>query len=219
MLLSGRVMTGEQLPRAGRRQPKSVLDGSRSRSEGTSMSRIPPLARSEFSQELHELTAHLSDGDLGSTRVFAHVPDLAVAWLDFLAAMRDPGPMPPRIIELVRLRVAFLNQCPRCMSLRLDPDDIDETTVCSLEAPSTLDDLTDAERTAVLFGERMATDHGAVNDEMFAQLAEHFTTPQIVELLMRTATFVGFGRLGAVLRLVDDLPDQYRAEGTLHFAT
>ena len=52
-----------------------------------------------------------------------------------------------------------------------------------------------------------------IGDETFARLREHFDEPEIVELCMNVALFVGFGRMGAVLHMVDDLPDRFQADG------
>jgi hypothetical protein len=58
----------------------------------------------------------------------------------------------------------------------------------------------------------MATDHLAIGDETFDRLREHFSEPEIVELCMNVALFVGFGRLGSALHMVDDLPEHFRDE-------
>ena len=183
------------------------------------MSRIPPLDRADFSPELQAATAHIPDDSLGSLRVFGHAPELALAWLHLVEAVYRTGLLPPRTVELVRLRVASHNQCPRCMSLRLDPEEIDEETVCHLDSMpvDSLEGLNDAERAAVRFGELLATDHHQIDDEMFVELAEHYSAAEITELVLKVGTFVGFGRLGAAIRLIDDLPEQYAKVGRLTF--
>ena len=91
-------------------------------------------------------------------------------------------------------------------------DGLTEDLVCSLERPEEADDLTDAEKAAVKFGELMATDHLRIDDAMYEELKKHFTQPQIVELGMIVAFFVGFGRLAATFHMVDELPDAFREE-------
>ena len=59
----------------------------------------------------------------------------------------------------------------------------------------------------------MATNHLAITDETFDGLREHFSEPEIVELCMNVALFVGFGRMGAALHMVDDLPEHFQGEG------
>ena len=67
-----------------------------------------------------------------------------------------------------------------------------------------LDDLasdlfTPRERAALRFAELMATDHLKINDAQFDELRRHFSEAEIVELGVWTATFIGFGRLNAVI--------------------
>src|ERR1700759_1011617 len=145
--------------------------------------------------------------------VYAQRPEVAGALETVPAAMRDSGTLPPRLVELVRLRVAFHNQCRSCMALRYQPDLIDEDLVCSLERPAEMPGLTDAERAALDFADRFATHHRSSDDAVRARLREHFDEGEIVELSMRCAMFVGFGRMAATLRLVDHLPESFREPG------
>jgi AhpD family alkylhydroperoxidase len=149
---------------------------------------------------------------LGLLRVLAQRPDLTNAFLDFRAEVNDASRLPARLVELVRLRVAFHNQCRSCMALRSASgaaDGVTEGLVCSLQAPEEAEDLTDAEKAALAYADLLATDHLAVDDRMFDRLREHFPEPEIVELGFRLALFVGLGRLSATWDLVDDLPERF----------
>lgn len=149
-------------------------------------------------------------------RIYAHRPELAQAFLAFGKALREERVLPDRLVELVRLRVAFWNQCRSCMATRYGEafrDGLTEELVCSLERPEEAEDLTEAERAALAFADRFATDHLSIDDATFDRLREHFGEPEIVELCFHAGLFVGFGRMGAVLHMVDDLPEGFRAEG------
>lgn len=148
-------------------------------------------------------------------QIYAQRPPLAAKFLEFGRTLRDERLLPDRLIELVRLRVAFRNQCRSCMAVRYEEgiaDGLTEELVCSLEHPQEADDLTEAERAAIAFGDLMATNHLAIGDETFDRLREHFGEPEIVELCMNVALFVGFGRMGAALHMVDDLPERFRSD-------
>lgn len=148
-------------------------------------------------------------------QIYAQRPEIAQAFLAFGRALREERLLPDRLIELVRLRVAFWNQCRSCMAVRYAEgleDGLTEALVCSLERPEEAPDLTDAERAAIAYADLAATDHHAISDETFDRLREDFTEPEIMELLFNVALFVGFGRMGAALHMVDDLPDRYRAD-------
>ena len=62
-------------------------------------------------------------------------------------------------------------------------------------------DITDREKLAVRFAQRMATDHHSMDDEFFEQLHQEFTDPEIFELGMITGQFIGYGRLISILDL------------------
>jgi alkylhydroperoxidase family enzyme len=86
---------------------------------------------------------------------------------------------------------------------------VDEDLVCELRRPDEAADLTDAEREALHFADKMATDHLSVDDSTFDRLRLHFAEDEIVELGMNIALFVGFGRLASAWDLVDHLPDNF----------
>lgn len=127
----------------------------------------------------------------------------------FSAELRQGARLPPRLIELLRLRIAFHNQCRYCMSMRygaaLD-DGLTENLVCSLEKPADDPDLTSAEKAALAFADRFATDHLAIDAAMLAGLRQHFDADALADLGALAACFTGFGRMGAVFDGGEDLP-------------
>jgi alkylhydroperoxidase family enzyme len=150
-------------------------------------------------------------------RIFANVPEMAAAFAAFSGAvLREHRTLPARLTELVRLRVAFHNQCRSCMAARYLPtEEVDEDLVCSLERPYEADDLSGAERAALAYADALATNHLSVGDAEYDELRRHFTEPEIVELGMNIAIFVGFGRLEATWDMVDELPERFRQRGVV----
>ena len=182
------------------------------------MARLRLIPGEEWPTELADLVdpATLTPLEQGNLRVYAHRPELAVAYARFMGVLRSPGLIGPRLRELVRIRVAFHNQCRSCMAIRYADaavDGVDEELVCQLVAPEEADDLTDAERAALAFADLLATDHLRIDDATFARLREHFSEPEIVELGMHIAVYVGFGRLSSAWDMVDELPDRFRERG------
>lgn len=168
-----------------------------------------------------ELKAEIPTGDisgapreLGMFRIYAHRPELAVALMRYINALRQNRLLDDRLVELVRLRVAFHNQCRSCMSERLATDvGVTEDLVCSLEKPYEAPDLSDAEKAALRYADRFATNHLAIDDEMHQALLQHFTVEQVVELGMHCALFVGCGRLGATWNMQEDLSPHFQGDG------
>ncbi|AUX68317.1 carboxymuconolactone decarboxylase [Porphyrobacter sp. HT-58-2] len=179
------------------------------------MSRITKLPTDQWDARLVAAIQpdNLTDLEQGLTRYFAHCPEQALGLMGFGGALKKNRSLPDRLVELVRLRVAFFNQCRSCMAIRYSDavaDGVTEGLVCSLERPQEAENLSAAEKAAIRYGELMATDHLAIDDAVYAELRRHFTEAQIVELGMTAAFFVGFGRLAATYHMVEELPEAFK---------
>jgi AhpD family alkylhydroperoxidase len=183
------------------------------------MTRVPMVPVEGLDPELRALIRadERTGAQLGNLPLYAHNPEIAKAFVHYQSALRSRGSLPRRVVELVRLRVAFHNQCARCMSVRYGDgvdDGVTEELVCQLSQPETAPDLSAAERAAIRFADLMATDHEAIDESLFEELHRHFTDPQIIELGMGIAMNIGFGRLSRALDSVDDVPGHFLATGS-----
>lgn len=145
--------------------------------------------------------------------IWRHRLEAARAWSGFSRALAETGTLSPRLVELVRLRIAFHNQCRSCMAVRYTDaidDGVTEDLVCSLERPQESDDLTEAEKAALRYADLFATNHLAIDERVLDDLRRHFDEGEIVELGMQCARMVGFGRLAATYGVYEDLPDRFR---------
>ena len=174
------------------------------------MSRISFVPVADWPEALRSFSGADSarDIELGITRMLAHAPAAAMGPLQFGAALVSHRTLPERLIELLRLRIAFHNQCRSCMAIRYQraAADVSEADVCSLETPSEADQLDGRERLAIELGDRFACDHLSIDDAFFAQLKSEFSEAEVIELLMHCALYVGMGRLAAVLDMTEELP-------------
>jgi AhpD family alkylhydroperoxidase len=181
------------------------------------MTRIAKIAPEDWDPRLKAAVKpeRLTALEQGLTRYFAHCPDQALGLMQFGGALKANRQLPERLVELVRLRIAFFNQCRSCMAIRYSDavaDGVNEDAVCSLERPQDAENLSPAEKAAIRYGELMATDHLAIDDAVYAELRRHFSESQIVELGMTCAFFVGFGRLAATWHMVEELPEAFRGD-------
>jgi AhpD family alkylhydroperoxidase len=150
---------------------------------------------------------------LGVGGIIAHRPEIAAALGAATDAINHHGTLPRRLVELIRLRIAFHNQCRSCMAIRYEEavqDGVTEAVVCSLERPAEADDLSDAERAALRFADLFATNHLAIDDAVYDDLRRYFTEGELVEIGLNCALDLGVGRLTATWDVTDDLPDAYR---------
>jgi len=181
------------------------------------MSRIAKLPVEQWDPELRAMT--LADEatlmEQGLLRIMAQAPEIAKGYMQFAMTVARHRSLPRRLTELVRLRIAFHNQCRSCMAIRYRSavdDGVTENLVCSLERPYDAPDLSEAEKAALRYADLSATDHLSIGDAEFSELRRHFSEPQIVELGMWIANCIGFGRLGAVWNMVEELPEAYQAD-------
>jgi AhpD family alkylhydroperoxidase len=176
------------------------------------MSRIAPSAA----------FASIPSDDLGQgdrinlevASILGHRPEVAGALGAVKAALQANGTLSPRLVELVRLRIAFHNQCRSCMSVRYQSaidDGLTEDAVCSLEQPAQAEDLSAAERSAVRFADLFATNHLAIDDAVYDDLRRYFSEDELVELGVHCAYALGMGRLTATWDVTDDLPEAFRS--------
>ena len=183
------------------------------------MSRIKKLKLDEWDKDLREMTAADSGTALeqGIMRMFAHTPEISKGLVAFGGAIKSHRSLPDRLVELVRLRVAFHNQCRSCMAIRYQDGvdaGIDEDLVCSLEKPQEAEDLSEAEKAAIEYGELFATNHLAIDDSVYENLRKYFSEAEVVELSITVAWFVGFGRLAATYHMVEELPEAFQNENS-----
>ena len=174
------------------------------------MSRISKLPPEQWTAELRNFAAAdtATDIELGITRMLAHAPAAALGSLQFGAAVTMNRTMPERLIELLRLRVAFHNQCRSCMAIRYSSavDSVTEDDVCSLERPAEAENLDQREKLAIEFGERFATNHLSIDDAFFERMKSEFSEAEVIELMLHCALYVGMGRLAALLDMTEELP-------------
>jgi AhpD family alkylhydroperoxidase len=181
------------------------------------VARLTVLTPNQLPNELREQAGVDDSTQLGSLGVWALQPEIASALLELKAVLGSQS-LTPRLSELVRLRVAFHNQCRSCMSLRsaeaID-DGLTEALVCELRSPEESDDLTQRERAALEYADKLSIAHHDIDDALFARLEEHFTEEEIVELGAHIGFCIGFGRVAMSWDLVDDLPDGLREPGVV----
>jgi AhpD family alkylhydroperoxidase len=180
------------------------------------MSRISKLAPDQWPLDLQQqfVADQATALELGTMRIFAHRPEIAKGIIALGAGIKADSTLPERLVELVRLRIAFHNQCRSCMAIRYQDavaDGVTEELVCSLQSPPDAPDLSAAEKAAIAYADQFANQHLSIDDAQFEQLRHHFSEGQLVELGSWVAFCVGFGRLGAVWDMVEELPSEFQS--------
>ena len=177
------------------------------------MSRISHVPVADWPSELRNFVQAdtATDIELGITRMLAHAAKAAMGPLQFGASLVGNRTLPEKLIELMRLKIAFYNQCRSCMAIRYQVavSEVSEDLVCDLEQPQSIDNLAPQEQLALELGERFACNHLSIDEAFFKRLKTTFTEAEIIELLLHCALYVGMGRLAAVLDMTEELPEGF----------
>lgn len=123
------------------------------------------------------------------------------------------SPLPRRTHELVRMRVAEINGCMLCMTWRNEWADEASLATVSQYATSAL--FSDAEKVALEYAERFATDSKGIDDDMLARLGAHFSPGEMADLTLVLGKYLAMGRFMQVLDLDQACTISYDAEGKL----
>lgn len=123
------------------------------------------------------------------------------------------SPLPRRTHELVRMRIAEINGCVLCMTWRNDW--ADEAALAAVSQYATSDLFSDAERAALEYAERFASDSKSIDDDLLGRLGAHFSPAEIADLTLVLGKYLAMGRFMQVLDLDQACTISYDADGKL----
>ncbi len=162
---------------------------------------IAPVDEDQLRPDVAVAILHAQrDGALSSTvlpRIWARRPELAHAQIAVHSRFYDSAILSGRLLELVRLRIASINNCQVCQTSRKS-DAVSEDDIACLGEDD--ERFTPAERAAMAFGAALAADHLSIGEAEINRLREYFSVEETVELAMFAALMVGSGRLAYALR-------------------
>ncbi|MCU1602478.1 MAG: 4-carboxymuconolactone decarboxylase domain/alkylhydroperoxidase AhpD family core domain protein [Frankiales bacterium] len=143
----------------------------------------------------------LPEGDgLDVAKALTKVPhfiDVVVGYEKAIAA----SPIDPRLHELVRMRIANLNQCVTCLEFRRDDSGLDEAILAAVPEFATSALFTDLEKQALLFTELFCTTSTDISDELIADLEAELGTAGVADLALVIGKYLAMGRFMQVLGL------------------
>lgn len=104
--------------------------------------------------------------------------------------------------EAARWVIAQVNACAVCLDTRTERAEavgVDEAFYAAVVDWRATEELSSRERLAAEFAERFALDHQAMDDDLWSRLREAFADDELADLTMCVGTFLGLGRMLAVL--------------------
>jgi alkylhydroperoxidase family enzyme len=123
------------------------------------------------------------------------------------------SPLPRRVHELVRMRIAEINGCVLCMTWRNEW--ADEASLAAVAEHATSDLFSDAEKVAIEYAERFATDSKDIDDDLLGRLGAHWSPAEIADLTLVLGKYLAMGRFMQVLDLDQACTISYDRNGKL----
>ena len=86
------------------------------------------------------------------------------------------------------------------------PHELSEELYKSVSEWQTYSDFSDAERVAIEYAEKFATDHIALDDAFFGRMREYFSDEEILEISVCVGTWLMMGRITMVMDVAVSCP-------------
>ncbi len=173
----------------------------------TSEPRIPLLERDQVTPEV----ANVYDALLKTRGVvpnmfktLAHPPALALATAGYLKALLSDGALPGFYKELVAMRLSALlmsEYAIKAHALSAKQKGATESQIVAAQADFEHGPFTESEKQGFRAADRLHRSAHEITDDFFAELKQHFTDPQIIELIATAAAFELFPRFVDALRI------------------
>lgn len=152
----------------------------------------------------------LPPGDLEEPyRLFSMARDVSAGAAAYSEAIYTKSSLPLRLRELLRMRIAEINQCNICMAARvpsLEAAGITEELLANTGNYATYPEFTDAERDALEYTTKFATDHLSIDQALIDRLRGHFGDETVFEITLCIAGWLALGRVNAVMDVSTSCP-------------
>ena len=136
--------------------------------------------------------------DVGKALLMApHFIEVVLGYEKTIAA----SPIDPRLHELVRYRIALINQCTTCLDFRRPDSGLLEELFAEIGTYQNSAAFTDLEKAALRFTELFVTESTAISDELLAELEKGLGTAGLIDLALVVGKYLAMGRFMQVLGL------------------
>jgi alkylhydroperoxidase family enzyme len=132
--------------------------------------------------------------------LLGHRPDLLERYGEFYVSLWRGGLVPPRTLELCRLRIAAIHDCAAEWCLRDPSVELSEAAEQALQRGD-FAGFAPEERAALALAELTPFNHAAIDDEQVAAVAAVLQPPGTVTLLTALSFFDVVCRMKLVFRL------------------
>lgn len=175
--------------------------------EGKATPRIPLLERDQVTPEVASVYDALQKTRGVVPNMFktlAHTPALALATAGYLKALLSDGALPGFYKELIATRLSVLlgsEYAIKAHALSAHQKGATEAQIAAARGDFESGPFSEEEKLGFRTADRLHRSAAELTDEFFAELKQHFTDSQIVELFAAAAAFELFPRFVDGLRI------------------
>jgi AhpD family alkylhydroperoxidase len=123
---------------------------------------------------------------------------LGIAWVEYWNKLLYAGVLPHKLKEMCRIRISVAHQCGYCSTVRSNvakADGLTEDMVSDLLDYSRSTRLSAREKAALHYADLFKQgEHAMDKDQVYADLAKHFSDEEIIELGLFCAEVDGVGK-------------------------
>jgi AhpD family alkylhydroperoxidase len=133
-------------------------------------------------------------------------PKTGAAWVEYWNKLLYHGVLPHKLKELCRIKISVAHQCGYCSTVRshvAKAEGLTENLVTQLLDYESSTQFSEREKAALRYADAFKKgEHAIDTDEIFAQLHEHFSDEEIIELGLFCAETDGVGKFVRSLNVI-----------------
>ncbi|MCF2530922.1 carboxymuconolactone decarboxylase family protein [Yinghuangia soli] len=134
---------------------------------------------------------------MAALQLAPHFAEVAMKYEEAVAA----SPLDRRLHELVRMRIAYINECAVCRNWRNEAWGVSEEDYAAVPDFAGSPLFSDTEKVALEYAERFAVHSAGIDDDLLERLGKHFEPAQIVDLTLVLGKYLAMGKFMQVLGL------------------
>jgi AhpD family alkylhydroperoxidase len=133
-------------------------------------------------------------------------PKTGAAWVEYWNKLLYHGVLPHKLKEICRIKISVAHQCGYCSTVRshvAKAEGLTEDLVAELLDYESSTHFSEREKAALRYADAFKKgEHAIDTDEIFAQLHEHFSDEEIIELGLFCAETDGVGKFVRSLNVI-----------------
>ena len=133
-------------------------------------------------------------------------PKAGAAWVEYWNKLLYHGLLPHKLKEMCRIKISVAHQCGYCSTVRshvAKAEGLTEDLVTQLFDYESSKHFSEREKAALRYADAFKKgEHAIDSDEIFAQLHEHFSDEEIIELGLFCAETDGVGKFVRSLNVI-----------------